>query len=256
MTKYSRFAIAGGSILALTGAVFSATPALASSDIGATHSNTAASPVSVEQAQLDSALSQFRKGLTSQAPSDNVAAQSVARFDALTPAKRKTLALYLLGQFTPNVMKSTIPAGGGQQSTVDGDFQQVAQASDPVGPASGKLFASAATYSVHSTADESFYFAGILISRTRVWADYTTGSGVVKSVQNYGCQVLNNYDIFSTISTSKAGQSLSGGSATFLCNVVVKRGVPTPWGTISWSTRTALQYLSVNGSRVTGHGWR
>lgn len=38
--------------------------------------------------------------------------------------------------------------------------------------------------------------------------------------------------------------------------VVVKRGVPTPWGTIAWSTYSAIQRLSAKGnSAVTYNRW-
>ncbi|WP_157887673.1 hypothetical protein [Frondihabitans sp. PAMC 28766] len=57
-----------------------------------------------------------------------------------------------------------------------------------------------------------------------------TGSGRVQKLKDYGCQLVSNYDPFSNISISKQSGIFSGGQATYKCYVVVKRGVPTPWG--------------------------
>ncbi|RKR75655.1 hypothetical protein [Frondihabitans australicus] len=78
----------------------------------------------------------------------------------------------------------------------------------------------------------------------------------MKSLTDYGCQLVKNYDPFSSISMSKQSGILSGGKATYKCYVVVKRGVPSPWGQISTSTRSAYQYMTAAGSGVTAHGWQ
>jgi hypothetical protein len=39
--------------------------------------------------------------------------------------------------------------------------------------------------------------------------------------------------------------------------VSVKRGVPTPWGPIAWSTASNIQFVTGTGSgAVSSHGWR
>lgn len=50
--------------------------------------------------------------------------------------------------------------------------------------------------------------------------------------------------------------SPSGAQATGNCKVVVKRGAPTPWGTVAWSTYSSIQRLSARGSgAITFNGW-
>ena len=46
------------------------------------------------------------------------------------------------------------------------------------------------------------------------------------------------------------------GNATFLCAVEVKRGVPSPWEQISWSTKNATQGVVGDGNgNVINQGW-
>lgn len=47
-----------------------------------------------------------------------------------------------------------------------------------------------------------------------------------------------------------AACAVGGGQATAKCKVVVKRGVPTPWGTVAWSTYSSIQRLSAKGNGV------
>lgn len=133
----------------------------------------------------------------------------------------------------------------------DGRARWIAESVEEIDPVGVR----AATYSVHSRSDQTVKLAGITISKTRVWADYKTGSGVVKSVTDYGCQLVSSIDPFSSITTSKQSKVLSSGKATVKCAVVVRRGVPTPWGQISTTTRSAYQYMRVNGSRIEAQGW-
>ena len=208
---------------------------------------------------VEFALTEFRSNLTAQSSTNSDAANNLARFDALSPEQRDELAHFLLGESTPHLTETDMTLGALQTTATDGDFQVMTTDGDfqwnstlSAPPATSTT----TTYSVHATGDETFSFAGIVITRTRVWADYVTGSGVVKRIANYGCQAITNYDAFAEVKVSNAGSSLSGGRATFLCDVVVKRGVPTAWGHVSWSTRSGIQYLSVNGRGVTGHEWR
>jgi hypothetical protein len=83
-------------------------------------------------------------------------------------------------------------------------------------------------------------------------------SGVsATSITSYSCIVDANYDPFSTVTSSKNSAWVSLGRATAECKVTVKRGTPTPWGQVTFSTRSNIQYVTGNGSgAVTAHGWR
>lgn len=223
-----------------------ASPAMASGGQGTSES-------SLDQRQQ--VLDDFRASLALEAEADEVASRNLTLYDALEQAQRDELARYFLGEITPVLRQEATEILSDATSVIsDGDFSIESTASDS--SQATRAVARATTYNVHSTADEEFRFAGILISKTRVWADYVTGSGRVLSTTNYGCQVLNNYDVFSEITVSQAGSSLSGGEATFLCNVVVRRGAPTPWGQINWSTASGIQFMTVNGPGVKARGWR
>ncbi|MFJ4295554.1 hypothetical protein [Curtobacterium sp. NPDC089689] len=54
----------------------------------------------------------------------------------------------------------------------------------------------------------------------------------------------------------RGNPNASGGQATSKCKVVVKRGVLTPWGTVAWSTYSAIQRLSARGNgAITANRW-
>ncbi|WP_431075091.1 hypothetical protein [Microbacterium phyllosphaerae] len=183
------------------------------------------------------ALSELRANLT--APAD------IAAFDALSVEQEAQLAGYLLGETDPFAeLSATAPR--------DGDFE-LRTVTAPT-PAEG-VSARAATRSV--SAWQSFLFAGITISKTTVRETYNYSGANATSVAAYSCVVDANYDPYSQITVSKAGAYVSGGKATAECKVSVKRGVPTPWGPISWSTASNVQYVTGNGAgTVTSHGWR
>lgn len=72
----------------------------------------------------------------------------------------------------------------------------------------------------------------------------------------YSCTVVRNIQPFTEVATSKSSGYVSGGQATAKCKVVVKRGVLTPWGTVAWSTYSALQRLSARGNgALTADRW-
>lgn len=185
----------------------------------------------------DDALSQLRANLTASA--------DIAAFDALSPAQEAELADYLLGEIDPF-------AGLSAASPRNGDFElRTVTAAEPAGGISAR----AATRSV--SAWQSFLFAGITISKTTVRETYNYSGANATSIAAYSCVVDANYDPYSQITVSKTGAYVSGGKATAECKVTVKRGVPTPWGPISWSTASNVQYVTGNGAgTVTSHGWR
>jgi hypothetical protein len=214
-------------------------------------------------ADAQAALAGMRKKIADSAANDPSAAADLANFDALTAAQRSELAGYLLGDaslVTPPATASR-SAVAGTNVAIKGDARWISSTgtSKAITPRLGQRSAmtamSAATYSVHSYADEVFNFAGITISKTRVWADCTTGSDVVLGISDYGCQMVQNYDLFSSITTSKQSGILSGGKATFKCYVVIERGAPTPLGQITWRTASAYQYMTVTGTGISAHGF-
>ena len=115
--------------------------------------------------------------------------------------------------------------------------------------------AAGATRSV--SAWQSFLFAGITISKTTVSETYYYSGTSATSIAAYSCAVNANYDPFSSVTTSKSGSYVSSGRATAECKVSVRRGVPTPWGPIAWSTESNVQFVTgTGGGSVYSHGWR
>lgn len=221
---------------------------------GLTLASSPASALTATDART-AALNSFRAELASQ--KDAGESTSLASFDALGESERTELARYLTGETSLSATAPPADAAREQSGSsvvaTAGNARWVSTVGEETEPddATGR----ATTYKVHSYADETFTLVGITISKTRVWADYTTGSGIVKSLTDYGCQLVSNYDPFSSISVSKQSAILSGGKATYKCYVTVKRGVPSPWGQISTTTRSAYQYMQVSGPGVGGHGW-
>ncbi len=202
----------------------------------------------------EQALDDFRNQLA--AASSVEARDDLARFDSLSATDRQTLERYLTGETSPWAItpspRATTRVNGTTRVVTDGAARWISTVSDghpETPPARG------ATYSVHSSADETFTLVGITISKTRVWADYRTGSGIVTNLVDYGCQLVSNYDPFSKIKVSRQSGILSGGQATYKCSVLVERGVPTPWGQVNTTTRSAYQFMRVAGRGISAHGW-
>ena len=190
-----------------------------------------------------SALSQFRSNLTS--------SPDIAKFDSLTSAQREALANYLLGSTDPLAKLS-------EATRYAGDVELRTSAKSAVAPSSATMSsvtAAGATRSV--SAWQSFLFAGITISKTTVSETYYYSGTSATSIAAYSCVVNANYDPFSSVTTSKSGSYVSSGRATAECKVSVRRGVPTPWGTVAWSTASNVQFVTgTGGGSVYSHGWR
>ena len=185
----------------------------------------------------ETALSQFRANLT--------AATDIAAFDTLTAEQRAELASYLLGESDPISQLS-------EAEPTDGDFEL--RISAPASTPGPSLMAAGSTRSV--SAWQSFLFAGITISKTSVGETYYYSGANATGIASYSCVVDANYDPFSQVTSAKSGAWISSGKAVAECRVTVKRGVPSPWGPISWSTASNIQYVSGNGyGNVTSHGW-
>lgn len=190
-----------------------------------------------------SALAQFRSSLTS--------SSDIAKFDALTDAQEAGFAAYLLGETDP-----TSKLNAAKTRSVDFELRTSVATTKSVAATAG-VAAAAATGTRTVSAWQSFLFAGITISKTTVSETYNYSGSNATSVASYSCVVNANYDPFSTVTSAKSGKYISSGKATAECLVSVKRGVPTPWGQISWSTASNIQYVTGNGAgAVASHGWR
>ncbi len=186
----------------------------------------------------ESALSQFRDNLTSES--------DIAAFDALTEDQRVDLASYLLGETDPLSQLSDAEPHAG-------DFEL--RTSAPIPSAGITPMAAGATRTV--SAWQSFLFAGITISKTTVRETYYYSGANATGIASYSCVVNANYDPFAQVTAAKDGAWISSGKAIAECRVTVKRGAPSPWGQITWSTASNIQYVSGNGyGNVTSHGWR
>lgn len=184
-----------------------------------------------------SALSQFR---------DNLAAASdIAAFDALTEEQRADLARYLLGETDPlSQLSDSDPHVGDFELRVGG-------------PASASITPLAAGATRTVSAWQSFLFAGITISKTTVRETYLYSGANATRIASYSCVVDANYDPFAEVSVARDGSWISSGKAIAQCKVTVKRGAPSPWGQVTWSTASNVQYVSGNGyGKVVSHGWR
>lgn len=170
----------------------------------------------------------------------------VAKFDGLTEAQRDELSSYLLGEIDPFSSPNGLKAG---------DFEIVdGESASNLAP---RLVALATPATKTISAWQSFVFAGITISKTTVRETYYVSANVATSIATYSCVVDVNYDPFSEVTSVKDGAWISAGKATSECLVTVKRGVPTPLGQITWSTKAQIQFVTGNGyGGVVAHGWR
>ncbi|WP_216099687.1 hypothetical protein, partial [Curtobacterium sp. MMLR14_002] len=101
-----------------------------------------------------------------------------------------------------------------------------------------------------------FAFAGIRLTETKVSMSYQYSGTTARKMLGYSCTVVRNVQPFTEVRTSKSSGYISGGQATAKCKVVVKRGVPTPWGTVAWSTYSSIQRLSAKGNgAITYNRW-
>lgn len=213
-----------------------------------------ASPAVAAVTQAEDALARFRANLTS--PADVVA------FETLTQSQRNALSDYLLGRTDP--FKRAPPSAArstttGTNTVRAGDFELRSQipTSSPTALSTGSTPTVRAGGTRTVYAWQSFVFAGITISKTTVRESYYYSGSRATGIASYSCTVDANYDPFSQVTTTKNSAWTSGGTATAECEVTVRRGVPTPWGPVSWSTRSNVQFVLGNGNgAVTAHGWR
>ncbi|MEZ2190214.1 hypothetical protein [Corynebacterium sp. CCM 9204] len=169
---------------------------------------------------------------------DAVAAENLKALSELTVEEKQRLAEYLKGGFESEFDNSV--------SEEQGDVR-VTTSRERSSWGTSTKYISVRTYVT---------FINVKVMETQVTGIYEVGNGRVNRVLAHTCNVTRNYDLFSQVTTEKTGSYVSGNQASFLCNVTVKRGAPTPWGPISWSTRSATQF-AVGNSRghVVNSGW-
>lgn len=98
-----------------------------------------------------------------------------------------------------------------------------------------------------------FKFAGIKLTETKVWGNYSVKNGKITKITDYGCQVVKNIVPGKHVTTSKQSKSLTSSTATFKCKVRVERGAIKG---MNWSTREGYQTLKANAKgKVTSNGW-
>ncbi|WP_420368753.1 hypothetical protein [Curtobacterium sp. L1-20] len=230
---------------------------VATSVFAATPANAAATP----SAASDVAAPRTQSAVLSAIRSDLVASgawSDVAAFDHLSGEQRHELASYFLD---PAVASAAFAASdenvlGPETVRASGDFEwgevepsAAAQHEDGVGV--GTRAASRSSWGT-----QWFAFAGIRLTETKVSMSYEYSGTTARKLLGYSCTVVRNVQPFTQVTTSKSSGYISGGQATAKCKVVVKRGVPTPWGTIAWSTYSAIQRLSAKGNgAITFNRW-
>lgn len=204
----------------------------------------------------DIVLNNFRNNLKEKARygnKDNI--EQLKRFDKLNANQRDELADYFLGNIFINTPQSSNYSHQSSQDDIvtRGNFTwETERTSD----STSGIETRATKSTKHVKATQWFKFLGITISETKVSGTYLVSGGKAVSIKSYACTVLQNLDPLANISSSKNGSYISDGKATMECKVVVKRGAPTPWGGLNWSTREGIQYLTANGQgKVEEEGW-
>jgi len=205
-------------------------------------------PVDTEQL----ALTEFRDNLVTEDRGEDV-----QKFDGLNDGQRTNLADYLLGEtpatFTPPSDAEVEYDENGVRYT-RGDFTWGVPNEMPT------VGMRAAGNSMWGT--QWFSFAGIKLIETKLSMTYTVGwdpnrGSVITGIQSYNCYVTQDADIFAEVTASNAKAWPNGWEAVAECEVTVRRGAPTPWGQVTWSSRTGVQYLvGDNTGMVVAHGWR
>lgn len=214
----------------------------------------AATENSTPRATESSVLSGFRSDLERSGSSADVTA-----FDALDAGQRHELASYFLDPEVAERVTDEAAVRADTSTTTDQDrgFRWGGMVS--LDPARGldQHGAAISAASRTSTGRQWFAFAGIRLTETKVSETYEYSGSTARRLLGYSCTVVRNIQPFTQVSSSKNSGYISGGQATSKCKVVVKRGVPTPWGTIAWSTYSSIQRLSARGNgAVTFNGWQ
>jgi hypothetical protein len=181
----------------------------------------------------------------------------VMAFDQLSADQRDELTTYFLGPAAASTA-TTIPeerAHSSRTVRTSGDFEwgyvEASADTDANGTGAGGRAASRSSWGT-----QWFAFAGIKLTETKVSMSYEYSGATAKKMLGYSCTVVRNVQPFTEVQSSKSSGYISGGQATGKCKVVVKHGAPTPWGTIAWSTSSAIQRLSANGNgAITYNRW-
>lgn len=199
----------------------------------------------------------MRPSPSDQRPTNGQIVSIGAAFDRLSPDQRHELASYFLDPAAASaaIAKSSERILGPKAVRTSGDFEwgAVDEPSEAVF-ADGSIEARAASRSSWGT--QWFAFAGIRLTETKVSMSYEYSGTTAKKMLGYSCTVVRNVQPFTEARTSKSSGYVSGGQATAKCKVTVKRGVLTPWGTIAWSTYSAVQRLSAKGNgAITANRW-
>jgi hypothetical protein len=185
-------------------------------------------------------------------------AADVEAFDRLDSGQRGELTSYFLDPAVASAVAADSIESVLGPATVraNGDFEWgEAEPSAGVPDQTGNAAAIRAA-SRSSWGTQWFAFAGIRLSETKVSMSYEYSGTTARKMLGYSCTVVRNIQPFTQVTTSKSSGYVSGGQATAKCKVVVRRGVPTPWGTIAWSTYSAIQRLSAKGNgAVTYNRW-
>lgn len=215
---------------------------------------TALSPAAAFATEVDgpasTVLSEFRDNLVA-----NGDEGAVSSFDSLSPEQRSELTDYFLGNGASPASPpsdAVVDTDGAITTYTDGDFVWAIE--DAAIPTRPTARAAAVTRNIWGT--QWFSFAGIKITETKVTLGYQANGANATKVNSYGCTVVQNADPLAQVTSSKSNSFISGGKATAKCKVVVKRGVPSPWGQVTWSTKEGVQVLTGNGGgSVVKNGW-
>ena len=103
---------------------------------------------------------------------------------------------------------------------------------------------------------QTFNFLGIKIIEHKVSGSYSA-DGKPSQILSHDCTVTRNYDITAEVTTTKSSSYVFDNTANFSCTLRVKRGTPSRWGNIWWSTREGTHVVVGNGAgEVTRNGWQ
>lgn len=181
------------------------------------------------------------------------ASADVAAFDQLNAEQRDELASYFLDPAVTDDVEASATEAFIGSSTVrtSGRFEWGEDHATGGDESAGARAASRSSWGT-----QWFSFAGIKLTETKVSMTYEYSGSAATKMLGYSCTVTTNVQPFTEVNTSKSSGFVSGGQATAKCRVVVKRGVPTPWGSVAWSTHSAIQRLSAKGNgTITANSW-
>ncbi|MDY3049266.1 MAG: hypothetical protein SOR40_05775 [Rothia sp. (in: high G+C Gram-positive bacteria)] len=223
------------SLLAL-GLVGGALPNASSAELNVTSSQS----VSVEE----TAYNQFYASVKEKANSgDSGAVADLNKLDSLSAAQKQELGGYLSGT-------REVP----QQTTGNVVIQKNESKEEILNHRGGRWMSPSATATRNVWAAQSFTFAGVKISETKIAGNYVVSNGRITQINSHSCYVTRSYNPMQTISSEKTSAYISNGTVVFECKVSSGYGIPGYGGL---SKREAIQYLVANsaGGVIRG-GWR